>query len=70
MNRKVVPGTDLKAPAYGYIYRMKLQFRTNDQGDWFMWDVTDENDEPTHAHRSGQSTGWHARSRWTLRVAS
>jgi hypothetical protein len=46
-NRKVVPGTDLKAPAYGYIYRMKLQFRTNDQGDWFMWDVTDENDEPT-----------------------
>lgn len=46
-NRKVVPGTDLKAPAYGYIYRMKLQFRTNDQGDWFMWDVQDENDVPT-----------------------
>jgi hypothetical protein len=47
MNRKVVPGTDLKAPSYGFIYRMKLQFRTNDQGDWFMWDVIDENDEPT-----------------------
>lgn len=46
-NRKVVPGTDLKAPSYAYIYRMKLAFRTNDQGDWFMWDISDENDEPT-----------------------
>lgn len=47
MNRKVVPGTDIKAPSYGYIYRMKLAFRTNDQGDWYMWDISDENDEPT-----------------------
>jgi len=47
MNRKVVPGTDMKSPSYGYIYRMKLAFRTNDQGDWYMWDVGDENDEPT-----------------------
>lgn len=46
-NRKVVPGTDLKAPSFAYIYRMKLQFRTNADGDWFMWDIIDENDEPT-----------------------
>jgi len=46
-NRKIIPGTDLKAPLYGYIYRMKLKFRTNDQGDWFMWDIQDENGEPT-----------------------
>jgi hypothetical protein len=47
MNRKLVPGTDLKAPSYGYIYRMKTVFRTNDQGDWYMWEIVDENDEPT-----------------------
>lgn len=46
-NRKVIPGTDLKAPSFAYIYRMKLQFRTNADGDWFMWDIIDENDEPT-----------------------
>lgn len=47
-NDKRVPGRDdLKAPSYGYLYRMKLQFNTNDQGDWYMWDVIDENDEPT-----------------------
>jgi hypothetical protein len=47
-NQKFVPGTDLKAPSYGFIYRMKLQFRTNDQGDWFMWDIVDggDNEEP------------------------
>jgi hypothetical protein len=47
MNRKRVPGTDMKSPSYGYLYRMKLQFRTNDQGDWFMWNVDDEGGEPT-----------------------
>lgn len=47
MNRKVIPNTDLKAPSYSFIYRMKLQFRTNADGDWYMWDVHDENDEPT-----------------------
>lgn len=46
-NRKIIPGTDLKAPLFGYIYRMKLKFRTNDQGDWFMWDIQDEGGEPT-----------------------
>lgn len=46
-NRKIIPDTDLKAPLYGYIYRMKLKFRTNDQGDWFMWDIQDENGVPT-----------------------
>lgn len=47
MGRKTVPGTDLRAPSYGYIYRMKTVFRTNDQGDWFTWVIEDENDEPT-----------------------
>jgi hypothetical protein len=46
-NRKIIPGTDLKAPLYGYIYRMKLKFRTNDQGDWYMWDIGDEGGVPT-----------------------
>lgn len=43
--QKVIPGTDIPAPAYGYIYNMKLQFRTNDQGDWFMWDVVDAGED-------------------------
>jgi hypothetical protein len=47
MGRKFIPETDIKAPAYGYIYRMKTIFRTNDQGDWYMWEIVDENDEPT-----------------------
>jgi hypothetical protein len=47
MNRKVIPNTDIKAPSYAFIYRMKLQFLTNADGDWYMWDVHDENDEPT-----------------------
>jgi hypothetical protein len=47
MNSKFIPNSDQKAPSYGYIYRMKLQYRTNDQGEWYMWDVHDENDEPT-----------------------
>lgn len=47
MNTKFIPGTDIKAPSYGYIYRMKLQFRTNDQGDWFMWDVVDGGEDET-----------------------
>jgi hypothetical protein len=43
-NSKSVPGfPDEKAPAFGYIYRLKTKFRTNDQGDWYMWDVDDEN---------------------------
>jgi hypothetical protein len=46
-NRKVIPGTDLKSPLFGFIYRMKLKFRTNEAGDWYMWDIQDENGEPT-----------------------
>lgn len=47
-NEKRVPNReDLKSPAYGYIYDMKLKFNSNDQGDWYMWDVVDHNDEPT-----------------------
>lgn len=47
MNRKVVPGTDNTAPSFGYLYRMKTSFKTNDQGDWYAWDIEDENGEPT-----------------------
>jgi len=47
MNRKMIPGTEDPAPSYGFIYRMKTAFKTNDQGDWFMWEVEDENGEPT-----------------------
>jgi hypothetical protein len=48
MNRKKIPPDfTLKSPSYGYIYRMKLTFRTNAKGDWYMWHVTDENDETT-----------------------
>jgi hypothetical protein len=37
----------LKAPSYGFIYRMKTLFRTNDQGDWFTWIIENENGETT-----------------------
>lgn len=47
MGRQTVPGTDLRAPSYGYIYRMKTQFRSNDQGDWFTWSIDNEGGEPT-----------------------
>lgn len=47
-NQKRVPNReDLKAPAYGYLYRMCLSFQSNDKGDWYMWSITDENDVPT-----------------------
>lgn len=47
MGRKTVPGGDMRAPSFGYIYRMKTQFRSNDQGDWFTWLIEDEGNEPT-----------------------
>lgn len=42
-----VNGVDYRAPSYAFLYRMKLKFNSNDQGDWYMWDVIDENDVPT-----------------------
>jgi hypothetical protein len=47
MNNKVIPGTDAKAPSYGFIYRMTLKYMSNDQGDWYAWQVADEGDQPT-----------------------
>lgn len=47
MNRKMVPGTDDPAPSFAYLYRMKTSFKSNDQGDWFMWEIEDENGTPT-----------------------
>jgi hypothetical protein len=49
MGRKTVPGSNppVRAPSFGFIWRMKLAFRTNDQGDWFMWDIVDGGDGET-----------------------
>src|SRR5882672_8231381 len=44
-NRKRVPGTDLKAPVYGYVYRLKTIPKTNDEGDWFGITVENGGDE-------------------------
>lgn len=49
MNRKIIPGSDEPAPSFGFLYRLRTTFRTNDQGDWYAWDIQDElndNDEP------------------------
>jgi hypothetical protein len=45
INRKKIPGTDLKAAVYGYQWRMKTIAKTNDDGDWFGIMFEEEMDE-------------------------
>lgn len=48
MNDKTVPGPDGKkvtAPSYGFLYRMRTVFRTNDDGDWYMYSIGDAGEE-------------------------
>lgn len=49
MKGKTIPNSDppLPAPSYGFIWRMKLEFRTNDQGDWFMWNIVEGGEDET-----------------------
>lgn len=43
IGRKTIPGTDgIRAPLFGYMWRMKTIPRTNDDGDWFAWEIEDE----------------------------
>lgn len=41
MNRKRIPGTDKKAPSYAFLYRVRTVPRSNDQGDWFGYEIED-----------------------------
>ncbi len=45
MNRKRIPGTDKKAPSYAFLYRVKTVPRSNDQGDWFAYEVEDAGED-------------------------
>jgi len=49
MKAKTVPNIEppLPAPSYSFLWRMKLEFRTNDQGDWFMWDIVEGGEDET-----------------------
>lgn len=43
IGRKTIPGTDgVRAPLFGYLWRMKTVPKTNDEGDWFAWQIEDE----------------------------
>ncbi len=41
MNAKQIPGAGTAA-SYACLYRLRTKFRTNNWGDWYMFDVTDE----------------------------
>lgn len=47
MNRKQAPGGG-RAPSFAYLYRLKTVFRSNDQGDWYMWEAED------HTNKDGE----------------
>jgi hypothetical protein len=44
INSKVLP-SGKTAPSYGYLYRAKTIFRSNDDGDWYMWNIEDAGEE-------------------------
>lgn len=40
LRRKTLP-SGKEAPIYSHVYRLGTVFRSNDKGDWYMWDVRD-----------------------------
>lgn len=51
--RKRVPGSDVKSPLWGYVWRIKTVAKSNDKGDWFGLLVEEEADED-----GNQKTTW------------
>lgn len=45
MNSKQVPGTDKTAPSFAYLYRMKIEARTDGKNNWFGWAIEDAGGE-------------------------
>lgn len=41
MKDKKIPGTSDRAPSYAYVYNMKTIAKSNDDGDWYGWQVED-----------------------------
>ncbi len=41
MKDKRIPNTSDRAPSFAYIYNMKTTPKTNDEGDWYAWQVED-----------------------------
>lgn len=41
MKDKRIPGSDDRAPSFAYVYCMKTVAKTNDDGDWYGWQVED-----------------------------
>ena len=41
MKGKKIPGSDDRAPSFAYVYNLKTIARSNDDGDWYGWQVED-----------------------------
>jgi hypothetical protein len=41
MKDKKIPGTSDRAPSYAYVYNLKTIAKSNDDGDWYGWQVED-----------------------------
>lgn len=44
MNRNTLPD-GREVPSYACLYRMNTVFRSNDSGDWYMWEISNVDDE-------------------------
>lgn len=51
--RKRVPGSEVKAPLWGYVWRLKTTAKSNDKGDWYGLLVEEETNED-----GNQKTTW------------
>lgn len=57
MNRNTLPNGQA-APSYACLYVMRTIFRTNDSGDWYMWDIENVSDEgPTFVDKDAYVLG-------------
>jgi hypothetical protein len=41
MKDKRIPDSDDRAPSYAYVYCLKTLARSNDDGDWYVWQAED-----------------------------
>jgi hypothetical protein len=48
IGRKRIPGTNLKAPLWGYVWLLKTVAKSNDSGDWYGLQVEEASDDGQH----------------------
>ena len=41
MKNKKIPGTEQRAPSFAYVYCLKTIAKSNDDGDWYGWQIED-----------------------------